>query len=88
MIAFAQLYWPGYAYVRSYYPNFLILTKNGNWLVVEVKVRNRMDDRDVLAKQTFAETMLKASKISYHMVAGDTPCRPMKERAYSKAFYL
>ncbi len=51
MIAFAQLYWPGYAYVRSYYPNFLILTKNGNWLVVEVKVRNRMDDRDVLAKR-------------------------------------
>lgn len=55
--------------VRSYYPDFLILTKNDNWLVVEVKARNMMDDRDVLAKQTFAETMLKASKISYHMVA-------------------
>ncbi len=55
--------------VRSYYPDFLILTKSGDWLVVEVKARYMMDDRDVLAKQAFAETMLKASKISYHMVA-------------------
>ena len=60
--------------VRSYYPDFLILTKNGDWLVVEVKARNMMDDRDVLAKQTFAETMLKASKISYHMVAHTDVC--------------
>ena len=36
---------------------------------MEVKARNRMDDRDVLAKQIVAETMLKASKISYYMVA-------------------
>lgn len=55
--------------VRSYYPDFLILTKDGDWLVVEVKAGNMMDGRDVLAKQTFAETMLKASKIKYHMVA-------------------
>ena len=60
--------------VRSYYPDFLILTKNGDWLVVEVKARNMMDDRDVLAKQTFAETMLKASKISYHMIAHTDVC--------------
>ena len=36
---------------------------------MEVKVKNMMDDRDVLAKQTVVETMLKASKILYHMVA-------------------
>lgn len=55
--------------VRSYYPDFLILTKEGDWLVVEIKARYMLDDRDVLAKQEFAETMLKASKIKYRMVA-------------------
>lgn len=55
--------------VRSYYPDFLILTKAGDWLVVEVKAKNKMDDQDVLAKQSFAESMLKASKIKYYMVA-------------------
>lgn len=55
--------------VRSYYPDFLILTKTGDWLVVEVKAKNKMDDQDVLAKQSFAESMLKASKIKYYMVA-------------------
>lgn len=54
--------------VRSYYPDFLILTKNGEWLVVEIKAKYMLDDRDVLAKQEFAETMLKASKIKYRMV--------------------
>ena len=59
---------------RSYYQDFSIQTKNGDWLVVEVKARNMMDDRDVLAKQTIVETMLKASKISYHMVAHTDVC--------------
>ncbi|MCH5277460.1 MAG: hypothetical protein J1E80_06445, partial [Desulfovibrionaceae bacterium] len=43
--------------------------RDGEWLVVEVKAQNMMDDRDVLAKKAFAEDMLKASRISYHMVA-------------------
>lgn len=54
--------------VRNYYPDFLILTKDGEWLVVEVKAKNMMDDPDVRAKQEFAETMLKASRIKYHMI--------------------
>lgn len=54
--------------VRNYYPDFLILTKDGEWLVVEVKAKNMMDAPDVLAKQHFAETMLKASRIRYHMI--------------------
>lgn len=54
--------------VRSYYPDFLILTKSGEWLVVEVKAAMNMDDPIVLAKQEFAETMLKASNIQYKMI--------------------
>ena len=54
--------------MRNYYTDFLILTKDGEWLVVEVKAKNMMDDPDVRAKQEFAETMLKASRIKYHMI--------------------
>ena len=54
--------------VRSYYPDFLILTKSGEWLVVEVKAAVSMDDPVVLAKQEFAESVLKASNIRYKMV--------------------
>ena len=54
--------------VRSYYPDFLILTKSGEWLVVEVKAAMNMDDPIVLAKQAFAESVLKASKIQYKMI--------------------
>lgn len=54
--------------VRSYYPDFLVLLKSGEWLVVEVKAAINMDDPIVLAKQEFAETMLRASNIQYRMV--------------------
>ena len=54
--------------VRSYYPDFLILTKSGEWLVVEVKASINMNDPIVLAKQEFAETVLKASNIQYKMI--------------------
>jgi hypothetical protein len=54
--------------VRSYYPDFLILLKSGEWLVVEVKAAINMDDPVVVAKQEFAETVLKASNIQYRMV--------------------
>ena len=54
--------------VRSYYPDFLILTESGEWIVVEIKAAINMDDPVVLAKKAFAEEMLKSSRISYRMV--------------------
>lgn len=54
--------------VRSYYPDFLILTKNNEWLVVEVKANVDIDDPVVLAKQTFAKKMLNDNNIQYMLV--------------------
>lgn len=60
--------------VRSYYPDFLILTKDGEWIVIEVKAAISMDDPVVLAKKAFAEEMLQNSKISYRMVPHTQVC--------------
>ena len=54
--------------VRNYYTDFLILTQDGEWLVVEGNAKNMMDDPDGRAKQEFAETRLMASRIKYHMM--------------------
>jgi hypothetical protein len=54
--------------VRSYYPDFLILTKENEWLVVEVKANIDMDDPIVQAKKAFAEKMLSENKIRYKMI--------------------
>lgn len=54
--------------VRSYYPDFLVRTTAGEWLVIEVKANYEMDDAVVQAKKDFAERMLKSSGIRYRMV--------------------
>lgn len=54
--------------VRSYYPDFLVRTTSGEWLVIEVKANYEMGNAVVQAKKDFAERMLKSSGISYRMV--------------------
>lgn len=54
--------------VRSYYPDFLVHTKAGVWLVIEVKANYELEDAVVQAKKDFAERMLKSSGIHYRMV--------------------
>lgn len=54
--------------VRSYYPDFLVRTTAGEWLVIEVKANYELDDAVVQAKKDFAERMLKSSGIRYRMV--------------------
>jgi hypothetical protein len=54
--------------VRSYYPDFLILTAEDEWLVVEVKALFSMQDAVIQAKRDFVEKMLAASNIKYMMV--------------------
>lgn len=54
--------------VRSYYPDFLLKTKNGEWIVVEIKSSRLLDSDEVKAKREFAEKMLANSKIRYQMV--------------------
>lgn len=54
--------------VRSYYPDFLLKTRAGEWIVVEVKGGNMLEDDDVKAKREFAEKYLSTSRISYKMI--------------------
>lgn len=54
--------------VRSYYPDFLVHTKAGEWLVIEIKANYELENAVVQAKKDFAEKMLKSSGISYRMV--------------------
>lgn len=54
--------------VRSYYPDFLLKTRDVEWIVVEVKGGNMLEDEDVKAKREFAEKYLSTSRISYNMI--------------------
>lgn len=54
--------------VRKYYPDFLILDKDENWVMVEIKGENKLEDPVVKAKKYAAERMAEHSKFSYLFV--------------------
>lgn len=56
--------------LRSYYPDFLVETVDGQTVMVEVKGDNHIDDGVVLAKQDYARQMAVASAMRYEMIKG------------------
>lgn len=56
--------------VRSYFPDFLIKTKDGKWLIIEVKGDNKIDDPIVRAKAEYAQKMAADSSFVYYMIKG------------------
>lgn len=56
--------------VRTYYPDFLALMKDGTYRLIEVKGDNKIDDVVVQAKKTAAEEMATESGIKYIMYPG------------------
>ena len=54
--------------VRNYFPDFLIKTKDGRWLIVEVKGDNKIDDPVVRAKAEYARKMASDNSFSYYMI--------------------
>ncbi len=56
--------------IRSYYPDFLMQTDDGAYIIIEVKGDNKIDDPIVLAKQSFAEQMAEASEMKYRVIKG------------------
>ena len=56
--------------LRSYYPDFLMQTGGGKWVIVEVKGDNKIDDPVVRAKQFFAEQIAVASGMTYKVMRG------------------
>jgi type III restriction enzyme len=67
---FVQYIDPDSHTIRSYYPDFLLQDKQGNYTIVEVKGDNKIDAPVVLAKQEFARQMASASGMSYRMIKG------------------
>ena len=56
--------------LRSYYPDFLALKKDGSYVIIEVKGENMIDNEIVKAKARSATEMAKASAMKYLMVPG------------------
>jgi hypothetical protein len=60
---------------RDYYPDFVIVKRNGSFLIVEIKDENEKDDEDVSAKQMAVERLAKipANKFKYEILYTDAP---------------
>ena len=56
--------------LRSYYPDFLVVKEDGQFIIVEIKGDHQVDDAVVQAKQSYAQQMANASKMQYRMVKG------------------
>lgn len=56
--------------VRKYYPDFLVEKKNGEYLIIEVKGDNKIEDPVVKAKEKAARETAIASKMEYKIIPG------------------
>lgn len=56
--------------VRNYYPDFLLEKENGDYIIVEVKGDNKIEDPVVLAKEKAARETATASRMEYKIIKG------------------
>lgn len=56
--------------VRKYYPDFLVEKNNGDYLIVEVKGDNKIEDPIVLAKERAAREIATANRMEYKIIRG------------------
>ncbi|MBY6054708.1 TnsA endonuclease N-terminal domain-containing protein [Cytobacillus firmus] len=56
--------------VRNYYPDFLVEKSSGDYVIVEVKGDNKIEDPVVLAKERAARETATASKMEYKIIKG------------------
>jgi len=56
--------------VRKYYPDFLVEKNNGDYIIVEVKGDNKIEDPVVLAKEKAARETAIASRMEYKIIKG------------------
>lgn len=57
--------------VRSYHPDFLVQTREGLWLIVEVKGENRLEEPLTKTKAEFARQMAEANGMVYCLLPTD-----------------
>jgi hypothetical protein len=60
---------------HQYYPDFVIVKKNGEFLIVEIKAEGKETDPEVQAKAKAVEKLakIKANKFRYHILYTSTP---------------
>lgn len=56
--------------VRNYYPDFLLEKESGDYIIVEVKGDNRINNPIVKAKEKAARETALASKMKYKLING------------------
>lgn len=66
--------------VRNYYPDFFVEKTNGDYLIVEVKGDNKIEDPIVLAKERAARETATASKMEYKIIKGSEVMNGESER--------
>lgn len=54
--------------VRKYYPDFLIQRNDDNWVMVEIKGEDKLEDPIVQAKKDYAERMAEHNQFTYLFV--------------------
>jgi type III restriction enzyme len=54
--------------LRQYYPDFLVRRKDGNYLIVEVKREDQIDNPTVKAKEDYATQLATQSGFSYRLI--------------------
>lgn len=54
--------------LRSYYPDFLVLLKDGSYVILEVKADYMIDDEVVKAKSEYATQLADANRMRYEII--------------------
>lgn len=54
--------------LRSYYPDFLVQTQDGSFIIIEVKGDHQIDNPTVQAKKDFANQLAAASRMRYEII--------------------
>ncbi len=76
---------------KKYYPDFVILKKNGEFIIVEIKAADKADghDLDVVAKEKAVQKIagIAGNKFKYHILYTDNPLSISKLQQVEKLIY-
>lgn len=68
---------------HNYFPDFVIVKNSGDFLIIEIKAENKVNDPEVRAKAKAVEVLAKLpkNKFKYHILYTDTPIPTQKLQA-------
>ena len=67
---------------KNYYPDFVVLKKNGEFIIIEIKAENKQDghDLEVVAKEKAVREIkdITGNQFKYHILYSNSPIPPAK----------